>query len=328
MAETRAQTSRRGRIDVHAHYVPDGYRGAAVAAGHAQPDGMPGLPAWNPDLALQAMDAAHVDTALLSVSSPGVHFGDDQAARMLARQVNEEGAGLIAEHGRRFGLFASLPLPDVDGTLAEIAYAFDTLNADGVVMLTNSHGVYPADPRFDPVFAELDRRSAVVFLHPTSPCCTCCNPVGMSWPRPMMEFLFETTRAVADLVLEGALDRYRNLRLIIPHAGAALTVLADRLQAFSALAGAARGEAAIDVLQHLRRCYYDLAGFALPRQLPVLQTLTDPHHILYGSDWPFTPSAVVEQLAGGLTDFFGAGTDAEALIRRRNAEALFPRLAS
>jgi hypothetical protein len=115
------------RIDVHAHYLTDRYRQAAEAAGHARPDGMPGLPRWSVQAALGMMDRFHIEAAILSVSSPGVHFGDNAAARALARSVNEEGARAVSDHPGRFGLFASLPLPDVDGALEELAYALDVL---------------------------------------------------------------------------------------------------------------------------------------------------------------------------------------------------------
>lgn len=157
------------RIDVHAHYVPENYRSALVAAGHAKPSGMPGIPAWSVELALATMDRLEIETALLSISAPGVHFGDDAAARALARFVNEEGAQAVSAHPRRFGLFAVLPLPDVDGALKEIDHAVDALHVDGVVMESDDHGTYLGDARFDPVFAELDRRDAAISIHPANP---------------------------------------------------------------------------------------------------------------------------------------------------------------
>lgn len=315
-----------GRIDVHAHFVPDFYREAAVAAGHSRPDGIPAFPEWSAQAAIESMDAVGVATALLSISSPGVHFGDDSAARALARRVNDAGAELVAGYGGRFGLFASLPLPGVDGALEEIAHAFDVLGADGVIVLSNARGIYPADPRFEPVLAELDRRGAVVFLHPTSPACGCGTPVDMAYPRPMLEFMFETTRAVADLIFRGIPQRYPGIRFVIPHAGAALPVLADRLQAFGAVmvSGAAAG--GTDVLGQLQRFYYDVAGFPLPRLLPALETFADPAHILYGSDWPFTPLPLVRRLAQELDTYLEGDDEAAARIRRGNALALLPRL--
>jgi predicted TIM-barrel fold metal-dependent hydrolase len=150
------------RVDVHAHYVPVGYRRAAQAAGHRHPDGMPAIPEWDTGKALAMMDGLNIRTAMLSISSPGVHFGNDEAARKLAREVNEEGARLVADHPGRFGLFAAMPLPDVEGAIAEAAYAFDTLHADGVAVETNHHGIYLGDPRLNPfsLSLTLDERSS------------------------------------------------------------------------------------------------------------------------------------------------------------------------
>ena len=217
------------KIDVHAHYLPPSYLTQANAATGGKPDGIPGFPRWNADLAIAAMDELDIATAVLSVSSPGIHFGDDDAAGKLARAVNEAGAETVSDHTGRFGLFASLPLPDIDGALREIEYAFDTLHADGVIVLTNSQGVYLGDPRLDPVFAELNRRKAVIFIHPTSPFCPVCHGSSVGFPRPVMEFLFDTTRAVTNLVLLGTLDKFADIKIIVPHAGATLPIMADRI---------------------------------------------------------------------------------------------------
>ncbi len=314
------------RVDVHAHFLPARYRAEAAAAGHEHPDGTPGLPRWDTGLALDMMEKLNIRTAILSISSPGVHFGDNAAARNLARAVNEEGARAAIDNPGRFGLFASLPLPDVDGALAEIAYAFDTLHADGVAVESNHHGIYIGDPKFNPVMAELDRRNAVVFMHPTSPTCPCCTMLSMGYPRPMIEFMFETTRAVTNLLLTGALDRYPNIRVIVPHAGAAVPVLADRIAGLAPFMGLARPVNADQLFANLRRLYYDMAGFPLPRLAPVLMEIADPGHIFYGSDWPFTPFPVVAHCAGDL-DRTAVFDDA---LRRRilhdNALDLFPRL--
>ncbi|MBP6604133.1 MAG: amidohydrolase family protein [Nitrospira sp.] len=153
---------------VHAHFVPQVYREAALATGHSHPDGMPGLPAWSETDMLATMDRQGIDVLFLSISSHGVHFGNDAAARRLARVVNIEGSRLKARHPSRFGHLASLPLPDVEGSLAEIGFAFDMLKADGLSLEVNCGGIYAGDARFDPVLAELDPRGAVLLLHPIS----------------------------------------------------------------------------------------------------------------------------------------------------------------
>jgi predicted TIM-barrel fold metal-dependent hydrolase len=281
-----------GFVDVHAHFLTDFYVARARAAGHDVPDGMPKWPHWSPDEHLELMDRVGIATAVLSVSSPGVHFGDDEAARPLAREVNEAGAHIVRDHPGRFGLFASLPVPDVDGALAEIGYAFDTLNADGVVLETNTHGVYLGNSALDPVFAELARRRAAVLLHPTSP--PCWQQTALGRPRPMIEFIFDTARAVTDLILAGTLARYPDLSVIVPHGGGALPLLADRVNGFRAAAPSSDGNPIIDPIAQLRRLYYDLAGTPFPRQVPALLSLVAPEQLLYGSDFCFTPAAAIE----------------------------------
>jgi 6-methylsalicylate decarboxylase len=286
-----------GYLDVHAHFVTDSYVRQARAAGPELPDGVPAWPTWSAEAHLALMDRCGIETSMLSVSSPGIHFGDDTAARALAREVNEDGAETVRAHPGRFGLFASLPLPDVDGALAELAYAYDTLGADGVVLETNTHGTYLGNPDLEPVWAELDRRGAVVFLHPTSPVCWEQSALGR--PRPMVEFIFDTARTVTDLLMSGALDRYRNLTVIVPHCGGALPVLADRINGFMKMFMPA-GTNAPDAVAQLQRLYYDLAGPALPRQLPALLNLVGTDRLLYGSDHCWTPAAGVEAHIAGL----------------------------
>lgn len=287
-----------GRIDVHAHYVPDGYRAAAVAAGHGAPDGFPALPAWSATEHVAAMDRLGIAASLLSISSPGVHFGDDAAARALAREVNEEGRRAVRTHPGRFGLLAALPLPDVDGTLAEIAHCYDRLDVDGVTLLTNAGGTYLGDPGFAPVFAELDRRRARVVLHPTSP--ACWERTSFGRPRPMIEFLFDTTRAVVDLVLTGTVARHPNIEFVVPHAGAVLPTIAQRVGAFRLLLTDVDPQA--DVARDLARLHYDLAGAPGPHQLDALLALTVAHHLHFGSDYPFTPEFVVARMIADRDD--------------------------
>ena len=315
------------KIDVHVHYLPSDYRRAAEAAGHHHPDGMPRLPDWDVGLALSMMDGLNIRTAMLSVVTPGVHFGDDAAARALARSVNEQGAAAVAAHPGRFGLFGALPLPDVDGAVAEAAYALDQLGADGVVILTNQSGLYLGDPKLDPLMIELDRRKAVLFMHPSSPHCPGCLGLALGQPRPVLEFIFDTTRTVLHLLTTRTLDRFPGIRWIVPHAGGAVPVLADRIAGHASLLHADDPITPEYVFTSLKRLHYDLAGFPLPRLAPAALQIADPERLHYGSDWPFTPLDTVTQLAGELdaTPLFD-----DALRRRiftANSLALFPRLA-
>ncbi len=317
------------RIDVHAHYLPERYRTALRDAGHGKPSGMPGIPEWSVEQALASMDRLSIDAALLSISAPGLHFGDDAAARQLARHVNEEGAEAVHRHPTRFGLFAALPLPDIDGSLKEIEYAFDTLHADGVVLETNHNGVYLGDAKLDPVFAELNRRHATIFIHPTNPHCPCCQdpaalpPIG--YPFPMIEFMFETTRAVFHLILSGTLERFPNLKVIVPHAGATVPVLADRVVGLSPALGLKRKLDPTAFYAALRGLYYDLAGFPDSSQLGALLQIADPARIMYGSDWPYTPEPLVAHLSKQLDNSKLITPEWRQAFMRENALRLFPR---
>ncbi|KND37206.1 amidohydrolase family protein [Streptomyces acidiscabies] len=259
---------------------------------HAHPDGMGGWPSWSVRDHLELMDRNGIETAMLSLSSPGVHFGDDKAARVLARRVNEYTADVTRDHRGPFGTFASLPLPDVDSALEEIAYAYDELGADGVVLLTHTHGVYLGNPLLEPVFAELDRRKAVVFLHPTSPVCWEQSALGR--PRPMVEYVFDTARTVTDLVMAGVLTRHPNLRVIVPHCGGVLPVLADRINEFMHLFVPPHEAPPRNAVQQLGSLCYDMAGTAFPRQVPALLKLVGPDRVLFGSDHCWTPAPLAD----------------------------------
>ena len=301
------------KIDVHAHYLPDSYRAALLAAGHDRPDGFPQVPTWSAQEHVDAMDRLGIVTSLLSISSPGVYLGDEKAARDLAREMNEIGRRAVMDHPGRFGLLASLPLPDVDAAIAEIAYCCDHRDVDGFALLTNVAGTYVGDPSREPLFRELNRRRARVFVHPTSP--ACWERTSFGRPRPMLEFLFDTTRAVVDLVLNGAIARHTDVEIIIPHAGATLPMIVDRVSAVSRLLAV---DASVDVLRDVARLHYDLAGFPLPRQLDALLTITTLDHLHYGSDYPFTPEFAAAMAAerlkaageppGSLTDALRTNT--------------------
>ncbi|MBV8454308.1 MAG: amidohydrolase [Deltaproteobacteria bacterium] len=313
-----------GRIDVHAHYLPPGYRETAMAALKGVPDGMPRMPDWDPETTIAMMDRQGIATAMLSVSSPGVHFGNDDAARGLARSVNEFAARNVQDHHGRFGLFASLPLPNIDAALEEISYAFDVLKVDGFIMLTNLGGIYLGNAKFDPIFDELNRRSAVVFIHPTSP--PCWEHIALGFPRPMIEFPLDSTRAVTNLAMSGTLERCPNIQLIVPHAGGTLPFLARRIAAVTSLTNpeGQRGPSS-GFIAALQQLFYDTAGSSGDNAISSLLTLVDSSRILYGSDYPFTPETVVEAMIKELNSSHLLNADDRRAIEHGNAMTLFAR---
>jgi predicted TIM-barrel fold metal-dependent hydrolase len=310
------------RIDVHHHTIPSVYREALSNRGITQSGGRD-LPDWSPDLSLGVMDRNGIASAVLSVSAPGVHFGDDVAARDLARRCNEASAEVVASNPTRFGFFAVLPMPDTAGSATEAAYALDELGADGVVLMSShADGSYLGDPRFDAVLAELDRRSAVAFIHPLAP--AFADRIDIGIPAFAMEFTFDTTRAAFNLAYTGALELYPHIRFVLSHAGGTVPYLVGRFDLLwftddALVARAPQGGSA-----YMRSLWYDTALSANPHALSSLTELVGADHILFGSDYPFAPEPATQMTVGGLTDY--PFTAARARLERGAALDLLPSL--
>lgn len=278
------------------------------------------MPQWDPRAAIAMMDEAGIETGVLSISAPGVHFGDDAAARELARELNDYQAELVKEQPDRFGHFAVLPLPDFDGAVAEAVRALDELHADGVVLLSNARGRYLGDPAYEPLWTELAARSAVVFVHPTAP--PMKQLPGM--PSALVDFPFDTTRTAVDLVAHGVFDRHPDLRVILSHAGGFLPYAASR---FSAAAMFNPGTTPESIQAGLRKFYFDTALSATPTSLPSLLAFAEPGHILYGSDFPYAHPEWRARFDHCLATYDGPGAERLGEVHRSAAEKLFPRLA-
>ncbi|KAJ9501536.1 hypothetical protein LTR99_004418 [Exophiala xenobiotica] len=319
------------RIDTHAHVVPEIWRKYSTEYGFGRPDGMPAIPAWTAEAHLDLMEQLGISKSILSITSPGTHLkpGDELQARRITRETNEEVAQICRAHPDKFGFFASLPLPDVQGSLEEIDSALDQLGAVGFALMTNAHGHYLGDAHLDKVFEKLNARKAIVFIHPTS----CCShqSVGAErplskYPAPMLEFFFDTARAVANLIITGTVDRYPDITYLISHCGGALPPLVERFASFSSII--LRGDRAVssDQVKELfkSRFYFDLAGFPFPDQIHGLLRVTDPSRLLYGSDFPYTPASALPGMASrmdeGLANLFGEGVIRE--IYSGNAKKL------
>jgi len=315
-----------GRIDLHAHYVPDFYREALLAAGEEHPDGIAAIPGWDERSALSAMDELNVRTAILSISSPGVHFGNSDHAIALARRVNEEGARLVKRYPGRFGFFATLPVPEFDEAVVELRYALDVLGADGIVLESNQRGIYLGDERLEPIYAEVAARNSVVFTHPTTP--FGAEHLSGRYPRPMLEFMFETTRSVADFILSGVPNRHPSLRLVVPHAGAALPVLVNRIDMLLPLLTKPGDGATPSAREAMRQLHFDLAGAPVDELLRALLSVADPAKLYYGSDYPFTPAGTCVGLAQELEKTSLLDDGLRDQMFQGNARALLPRLSS
>lgn len=308
------------KIDVHSHYLPPAYQQACRENGHANPDGMPYLPDWSPEQHIQLMDKLNISKSIISISSPGTHLvpGNNSLAAKVTRECNSYAADLKKKMPDRFGYFASLPIPDVETCLREIAQSAQE-GCDGYVFLTNGHGHYLGDNTFDPIFAELNSRHATIFIHPTTPTCPCspqalaqgqqptkATPFAGKYPNPMLEFFFDTARVVTNLFLSGTMKRCPNIKVILPHLGGAMPPLLSRWTGFSTLVpglGEAMPEHEVrEVLQ--KQIWFDMAGFPFPGQIRGLMEGSGVPHsrLLYGSDFPFTKPEGVEFLLGKMDE--------------------------
>jgi 6-methylsalicylate decarboxylase len=348
------------RIDVHHHIVPKEYVDRLSKKGITKGLGVP-LPHWNVNKTLEVMDLNGIATAVVSISAPGVYFEKDlRFAKELSRQTNEICARLIVDHPHRFGAFATLPVPDIDAALDELQYAFHVLNLDGVVLLSNYDGYYLGDPRFDHLFAELNRRKAVVFIHPATPPGMQASHLGL--PEGMMDVCFDTTRTAFSLIVNGVTKNYPDIRFILSHAGGTVPYIAARVGFTAALLADLKGAgatiadgiglvtSAIPKLEekmpetlayylkfkknvlpegpdfYLKKLYYDTALSASPHAFASLQTLVESSHVVLGTDYVFATQAAVPATLQGIKEYAGfTATDREA-IEHENALDLFPRL--
>ena len=314
------------RIDVHQHVVPPFWVEALPAHG-GDPSGArygdpkaPVIPLWTPESAVTFMDSQEIAVGVLSLTSPGIIRWEPSERRSMARRVNEYTAELVAKRPDRFGHFATVPLPDVDGALLELEYALDALHADGVILLGNYADKYLGDPIFEPLWAELDRREGVVFLHP---CLPLPPPAGVA--GPLVDYPFDTTRAAVQLVLNGTVNRHPRVRIILSHAGGFVPYASHR---FAELAHVFRPDAPepLEILVTLKRFYFDTALSSSPAALPSLKAFANPERILYGTDFPFAPADVGGYFTAKLDAYEGLTADEHRAISHRNAWRILPRL--
>ena len=296
------------RIDVHHHVLPPRYVDDSV------PVKIPDIEAQ-----LRSMDGWKIRTAITSLT-PRVVLRNLHRLREVARNCNEFQARFALEHPSRFGSFALLPLPDVDGALEEITYALDILHLDGVGLFSSVDSRYLGDPLFDPVFDELNRRSAVVFIHPTH--CEAPRETNLRAPPFVVEYVFDTSRAVVNLIFTGTLKRCPDIRFIVAHGGGAVPFLAQRISMMEGHRGA---KDVTDVIPALESLYYETASATSSYALRSLQELVDPAHILWGSDLPFVYGERLQAEVDHWEHYNGFDAAERSAIEEKNALGLFPR---
>jgi predicted TIM-barrel fold metal-dependent hydrolase len=307
----RENTSGRWRIDVHHHVVPPQFAD----------DSMP-IKVPDTETQLESMDHWRIQTAITSLT-PRVVLKNLHRLRHVARTCNEFQARMMLEHPSRFGSFALLPLPDVDGALEEITYALDILHLDGVGLFSSLNDRYLGDPSFDPVFDELNRRNAVVFIHPTH--CEAPSEKNLQAPPFVVEYVFDTTRAIVNLILTDTLKRYPDIRVIVAHGGGAVPFIAQRI---SMLEGHRQAKGVTDVIPMLRALYYEIASTTAGYALRSLQELAEPTQILWGSDLPFVYGERLQEEMDHWENYDGFDANARSAVEQLNALRLFPRFGS
>jgi len=313
------------RIDVHHHILPPNFV-SALNSLNIPWTGGPEVPSWSLQQAHDMMGAMGIDAAVAS-PSPGVYWGGDTGfAVKLARETNEFVADVVRDDSEHFGGFATIPLPDVGASLEEVEYAYDTLGLDGVVLYTSQGDRYLGDRSYDPFFEELDRRKAIVFIHPTT-IPPGADATGLTIPFGVAEFTFDTTRAVMNMLYSGTLERYPSIRYIVSHAGGTIPYLAWRIAGASYLPELRDRAPKNDGLALLQELYYDTALSTSEFVFGALKEFVPMSQVLFGSDFPYIGPAVLQAERYGLENSKVLDDAARAAIDRGNALTLFPRFA-
>ncbi|CAG4917218.1 amidohydrolase family protein [Paraburkholderia gardini] len=310
------------RIDVHHHFLPPVFRETMGEAAIGAPAPNRVAPQWRVADSLAVMDRHGITTAV--VSAPPLWMPDMAKTRTLTRACNEFSAQMVADHPTRFGTFAALPLPDVSAALKEIDHAFDVLKADGIGLMTNYADRYLGHADFAPVFDELNRRKAVVYVHPTS--CSCSRSLLPDEPDSLIEFPHDTTRTVASLLFSGTFTRCPDIRFIFSHAGGTVPYLATRMAMLGSIDKGLAPHVPGGVMPILRRLYYDTAISANPMSMAALLKLVTPANVLLGTDFPFVPEHGMEATLAGLRDVGFSDTELRA-VEGGNAARLLDRVA-
>ena len=310
-----ATPTRSPRIDIHHHMVPQSYAADMKRMGI-------GSPRWTPQMSIDDMDKNDIATSVVALIQPGAFFKNVTADRRMAREANEYAAQMSRDFPGRFGSFATLPLMDVEGSLREITYAYDTLKADGIGLMTSYGDLYLGDKHFWPIWEELNRRKAVIYVHPLQP--DCCRNLIPGLPNSSLEYATDTTRTIASMLFSGAANKFPDIRWIWSHSGGTMPFLWSRFtRQVVDMKEKAKEVLPNGVLKEVQKFYYDTAQGHHEGAMQALRQLIPTSQIMYGSDYPYRPGAETKD---GLAE--RQFTQAERIaINRGNALRLMPQLA-
>lgn len=312
------------KIDLHSHFLSPAYYEYLKKYEGESPDNFD-LPQWNLVSHIKEMDELGVAFSFISISSPNFCMADDETEREYVRRVNKEGSEYVSKHPNRLGLMAELPLPNINNSLSEARYALDVLKTDGFGLKTNYRGKYLGCTEFDPLMELLHERKAVVTVHPVKPDYD-LQGVNEELPIPAFEFFVDTTRAFINMVLKDIFFRYPEIKWIFPHAGAFTSLVSDRFESISTLMRRKNPNLRADYFGSMKKVYFDLAGFPLPKQVQILKQNVPIQNMVYGSDGPFTPKPACIALAKALEQTEQFNINEKQMIFTDNAIALFPKL--
>ena len=309
------------QIDVHSHMITASYMEALKSHGMEMDEGFP-IPAWDAEAHLKFMDEAGIRTSVLTMPAPQPYFEDGAESAAVCRKFNEEAAALKALYPGRFLFCAALPLPDVERAVQEAAYALDVLGADGVKLATNSYGQYLGDPELEPLMDFLNSRGAVIITHPHKPSAINDDLIA-AVPLASYEYLAETTRAILNMVSHDVLVRYPDLKVVVPHCGSFLPGALPRFKGLLPVMAAQGMMKDVDVDANISRLYFDLAGAATDDAIDALLTVTEPTHILYGSDYPYVAAHALAEARKSLEKRLASHGLDPADVMSGNAARLF-----
>jgi 6-methylsalicylate decarboxylase len=324
LANAQSSEASKPFVDVHHHFLPPVWV-SAYNISRPGPFDNSAMTSWTPSRSVEEMDRESVQTAIVSLSTPNVWAGDPAIAARFARITNEYAAKMVAERPGRFGFFASVPITDSTAAIAELNHAFDQLHADGIVLLTSHEGRYLGHPMFDGVLSALNERGAVVFVHPGVP--ACCQNVLQGIPPSIVEFAFETTRAILNLLMSGAFGRYSKLRFIFSHGGGAMPFLAGRVAGSGPVIDAERQnrlQGSAELL--LKALFFDTMTMENAAAMSALLQSVTSRHLMFGSDYPY--AAYRGSASGAIASLASSGllnSDDLAAIQSRTAAGVLPR---